>query len=117
MEVSAAEIESSIEGLRDPSPGRMPAPVLYAIPILLSAGLILPFALVHVDDADGSIYTVVARHLVEDGTPFQLRFLKSVWPAFYEHPPLLFWIQALLITVFGTGALAWFGALCGIGTV
>ncbi len=83
----------------------------------LAAGLILPFALVHLDDADGIVYTVVARHLAQDGRLFDLRFLPEIFPRFREHPPFFFWIWAAAIRLGLEGALPWIGAACGLGTV
>ncbi len=83
----------------------------------VAAGLVLPFALVHLDDADGVVYTVVARHLAQDGRPFDLRFLPEIFPRFREHPPFFFWIWALAVRLGSEQALPWIGAACGLATV
>jgi len=85
--------------------------------LAVAAGLIVPFALVHVDDADGVVYTVVARHLAQDGRPFDLRFLPEVLPRFREHPPFFFWVWAAAIRLASERALPWVGAACGLATV
>lgn len=83
----------------------------------LACGVILPFVLIHVDDPDAMLYTVVARNLAVDADPFRLRFLDAYWPQFYEHPPLFFAIQALSVRALGPASLAWLGALIGAGTL
>ncbi len=83
----------------------------------MAAGLIVPFALVHLDDADGVVYTVVARHLAWDGRLFDLHFLPDVFPRFREHPPFFFWVWALAIRLAGEASLPWIGAACGLATV
>jgi 4-amino-4-deoxy-L-arabinose transferase-like glycosyltransferase len=83
----------------------------------LGTGLILPFVLIHVDDPDAMLYTVIARNLAADGTPLHLRFLQTQWPSFYEHPPLFFAIQAIFVRLFGSGSLPWLGAAIGLSTL
>jgi 4-amino-4-deoxy-L-arabinose transferase-like glycosyltransferase len=83
---------------------------------LFAAAGILPFALVHIDDVDGAVYQVVARHVAEDGRLFHLRFLPDFWPRFFEHPPLYFWIQAAVIRLGSESLLPWLGAAVGICT-
>lgn len=90
---------------------------LWLVALGLAAGLILPFALVHLDDADGVVYTVVARHLAQDGRLFDLRFLPEIFPRFREHPPFFFWIWAIAIRLGSEHALPWVGAACGLSTV
>jgi 4-amino-4-deoxy-L-arabinose transferase-like glycosyltransferase len=83
--------------------------------VLFAAAGVLPFALVHLDDVDGAIYQVIARHVAEDGRLLPLRFLPDFWPRFFEHPPLYFWVQALVIWLGSEAILPWLGAACGIG--
>jgi 4-amino-4-deoxy-L-arabinose transferase-like glycosyltransferase len=90
---------------------------LLATVLALAAGLILPFALVHLDDADGVVYAVVARHLAADGRLFDLRFLPEILPAFREHPPFFFWIWAGALRLVGPDALPLTGAALGLATV
>jgi 4-amino-4-deoxy-L-arabinose transferase-like glycosyltransferase len=82
--------------------------------VLLAAAGVLPFALVHLDDVDGAVYQVIARHVAEGGRLLPLRFLPDFWPRFFEHPPLYFWIQALVIRLGSEALLPWLGAACGI---
>jgi len=83
----------------------------------IAVGLIAPFALVHLDDADGVVYTVVARHLAQDGRLFDLRFLPGIFSHFREHPPFFFWVWALAIRLGSEQALPWIGAACGLATL
>jgi len=91
--------------------------VLFATALSLAAGLILPFAFVHLDDADGVVYAVVARHVAADGRLFELRFLPEIFPEFREHPPFFFWLWAGALRLAGPGALPLLGASCGLATV
>ena len=50
------------------------------VAVAFGAAGILPFAFVHVDDVDGAVYHVIARHLAEDGRLLGLRFLPDYWP-------------------------------------
>jgi 4-amino-4-deoxy-L-arabinose transferase-like glycosyltransferase len=84
---------------------------------LFAAATILPFARVHIDDVDGGLYQVIARHVAEDGRLFHLRFLPDFWPRFFEHPPLYFWIQAAVIRLGSEDLLPWLGGAIGIATV
>jgi 4-amino-4-deoxy-L-arabinose transferase-like glycosyltransferase len=85
--------------------------------LLFGAGGILPFAFVHVDDVDGAVYQVIARHLAQDGRLLDLRFLPDFWPHFFEHPPLFLWIEAACIWLASERALPWLGAAIGMATV
>ncbi|MFO0598548.1 MAG: glycosyltransferase family 39 protein [Myxococcaceae bacterium] len=71
----------------------------------------------HVDDSDASLYTVVARHLVEDGSWTQLRYLDDVHPVYREHLPFGVWPLAATIRVFGEAALPWTSALWTLLTI
>jgi 4-amino-4-deoxy-L-arabinose transferase-like glycosyltransferase len=84
---------------------------------LFAAAAILPFAFVHVDDVDGAVYQVVARHVAQGRGLLDLSFLPDYWPRFFEHPPLFFWVQAAVARACSEAALPWLGAACGIGTV
>jgi 4-amino-4-deoxy-L-arabinose transferase-like glycosyltransferase len=69
------------------------------------------------DEVDAATYLVVTRHLLEDGTPFRLRFLSSWLPRFTEHPPFMFWLWAIAAHLAGEWSLGWIAVLCGLGTV
>jgi 4-amino-4-deoxy-L-arabinose transferase-like glycosyltransferase len=113
-------------GARDPASSAAPGAARGARPgdrllplvaLGIAVGLIVSFALVHVDDADGVVYTVVARNLAQDGRLFDLRFLPEIFPHFREHPPFFFWIWALAIRIGSEQALPWIGAACGLATL
>ncbi|MFZ5440172.1 MAG: ArnT family glycosyltransferase [Myxococcota bacterium] len=61
----------------------------------------------HTDDTDASLYTVVARHLVEDGAWLDLRYTENVHPHYREHLPFGLWPSALVVKALGEGALPW----------
>jgi 4-amino-4-deoxy-L-arabinose transferase-like glycosyltransferase len=71
----------------------------------------------HVDDVDAQLYQVVARHMVEDSTWFNLRYLPGVHPQFREHLPFGLWPWALAIDAFGEGALAPLAGLFTLATL
>lgn len=51
---------------------------------------------------DGGIYASVARNLAEGrGTMWAPYFSDWLFPTFAEHPPLMFWLQAIGYSVFG----------------
>jgi 4-amino-4-deoxy-L-arabinose transferase-like glycosyltransferase len=86
-------------------------------PLALAAALMASLLVIHSDDNDGATYTVIARHLAHDGTPFSLRFLSQMYPRFYEHPPLWLWLQALLSAVLPPSSLSLLGFACGLGAL
>ena len=91
----------------------------------VAAGLALLFATAvlvapwtgHPDDTDAQLYQVVARHMVQDGRWFDLRYLQSVHAQFREHLPFGFWPWALAIRVAGERALAPLAGLFTFGTL
>lgn len=87
-----------------------------ALLAVLYLALVVPYALGHVDDVDSVTYRVITRHLLEDGTPFRLRFLSTWLPRFTEHPPFMFWIWAAATRLVGEWSLSWIAVLCGLGT-
>lgn len=93
--------------------------ILLAALTVLAAGVILSFWRLHMDNNDAAVYSVMARRLVEERTPFHLTWLRHdfVRASIYEHPPLFTWIQALLIGLFPGFDLRLLGALCGVLTV
>lgn len=45
---------------------------------------------------DGLVYASIARNLaLGRGAYWQPHFTETLYPVFYEHPPLLFWVQSL----------------------
>ncbi|HET9450879.1 MAG TPA: glycosyltransferase family 39 protein, partial [Aggregicoccus sp.] len=82
--------------------------------LLAAALLAAPWA-GHVDDTDAQLYQVVARHMVEDGTWTDLRYLPDVHAQFREHLPFGLWPMALAIRLGGEGWLAPLTALWSLG--
>lgn len=79
--------------------------VINAVWILLCAAVCLQILvqLVHVSMFfDGGIYATVARNLAEGrGTMWAPHFSDTLFPTFAEHPPLMFWLQAIGFSIFG----------------
>jgi 4-amino-4-deoxy-L-arabinose transferase-like glycosyltransferase len=51
---------------------------------------------------DGIIYAVLSRNMAEGlGSAWQPHFTETLFPVFYEHPPLAFWLQSLAFRVLG----------------
>ncbi|ODT22966.1 MAG: hypothetical protein ABS35_13580 [Kaistia sp. SCN 65-12] len=79
--------------------------VINAVWILLCAAVCLQILvqLVHVSMFfDGGIYATVARNLAEGrGTMWAPHFSETLFPTFAEHPPLMFWLQAIGFSLFG----------------
>jgi 4-amino-4-deoxy-L-arabinose transferase-like glycosyltransferase len=71
----------------------------------------------HVDDTDAHLYRVVARHMVEDGTWLDLRYLPGAHAAFREHLPFGIWPYAAAIHVAGEEALPGVGAMFTLATI
>jgi 4-amino-4-deoxy-L-arabinose transferase-like glycosyltransferase len=73
--------------------------------LLATAVLIAPWG-GHVDDTDAQLYQVVARHMVQDGRWFDLRYLADAHAQFREHLPFGLWPWAAAIRLLGERALA-----------
>lgn len=71
----------------------------------------------HDDDTDPALYSVVARHLAEDGAWFDLRYTENVHPKFREHLPFGFWPGAVLVRTGAEAALPWLGVLFSALTI
>ncbi|MBF5041289.1 hypothetical protein FGE12_02745 [Aggregicoccus sp. 17bor-14] len=71
----------------------------------------------HSDFGDAQLYRVLVRHLLEDGTWLQLRYLPGVYPRFYEHLPFGLWPYALAARAFGEAALPPLALLMWTGTL
>lgn len=51
---------------------------------------------------DGVTYATISRNLAFGiGDVFHLHYTNNLYPIFYEHPPFVFWIQALFFQIFG----------------
>ncbi len=94
---------------------RIPGPMLWAALVFL--GLTTATWWPHTDLGDSQLYQVVARHMVEDGSWTQLRYLPTVHPRFFEHLPFGFWPFALVIRLLGEGALRPLCAAFSLGTL
>lgn len=84
--------------------------------VLATAVLVSPWT-GHVDDTDAQLYQVVARHLVQDRSWLDLRYLRHVHAQFREHLPFGLWPWAVAIRVAGEGALAPLAGLFTFGTL
>lgn len=89
-----------------PVPSPLPSQtVINAVWILFCAAVCLQILmpLVHVSMFfDGGIYATVARNLAEGhGTMWAPHFSETLFPTFAEHPPLMFWLQAIGFSLFG----------------
>lgn len=63
---------------------------------------------------DGLLYAAISRNLAEGtGTLWAPYFAAQLFPAFFEHPPLAFWLQSL--SYFLLGDHWWVDKLYGIG--
>jgi 4-amino-4-deoxy-L-arabinose transferase-like glycosyltransferase len=91
--------------------------VAFGAALVLAAGLVTAPWAGHVDDTDAQLYQVVARHMVEDATWLELRYLPAVHARFREHLPFGLWPQAAAIRALGEGALAPLTALWTLATV
>ena len=85
--------------------------------LLLGVALLLAPWAGHVDDTDAQLYQVVARHMVEDGTWTELRYLPQVHAQFREHLPFGLWPMALAIRLGGEPLLAPLTALWSLGVL
>ncbi|MEI6766304.1 MAG: glycosyltransferase family 39 protein [Bacteroidota bacterium] len=53
---------------------------------------------------DGLMYSSISRNLADGkGSMWFLHFSNSLFSDFHEHPPLVFWIQAVFFKLFGDG--------------
>jgi 4-amino-4-deoxy-L-arabinose transferase-like glycosyltransferase len=92
---------------------------LFLSACVLGAAVILSFWRLHADNNDAALYTVIARNLAREHTPFSLHgpALDFRASSFYEHPPLFLWAQAAVLAVAPWFDLRLLGALCGVLTV
>ena len=51
---------------------------------------------------DGLTYASIARNLaIGVGTPWSPHYTATLYPQFFEHPPLMFWVQSLFFRLLG----------------
>jgi 4-amino-4-deoxy-L-arabinose transferase-like glycosyltransferase len=92
--------------------------VAYALAAVLAMALMSsPSFRGHIDDLDSQIYTVVARHMVEDHTWMDLRDFIERGPQWRQHLPFGFWPYAWAIRLWGESALSPLAAIFSLGTV
>ena len=93
---------------------------LLAAVTILAAAVILSFWRLHADNNDAALYTLLARRLAHERTPFLLHLPAEDFrlPApFYEHPPLYLWAQAAVLAISANFDLRLLGAACGVLTI
>lgn len=74
--------------------------------LLVAAFLLLPSMASVGMFFDGAIYASVSRNLADGvGSPWAPHFSDGLFPVFREHPPLVFWLQALFFRVLGDSYL------------
>jgi hypothetical protein len=81
---------------------------LLVLPRMLSYGMFM----------DGVVYASIARNMAENyGSFWQPYYTATVFPIFYEHPPLGFWLQSWAYRLCGDSVYveAWWG--CCVGTL
>lgn len=79
---------------------------LLVLPRMLSYGMFI----------DGIVYASIARNLAENyGSFWQPYYTATVYPTFYEHPPLGFWLQSWAYRLCGDSVYveAWWGCCVG----
>lgn len=55
---------------------------------------------------DGIVYAAIAKNLsLDHGTIWQPFYSSTLFPIFYEHPPLALYLESLLFRIFGTDIL------------
>ena len=74
--------------------------------------LVLPRMLTHGMFVDGLTYASIARNMAENyGSFWRPYYTATVYPTFYEHPPLGFWLQSWMYRLCGDVVYleAWWG--------
>jgi len=65
-------------------------------------GLLLPFLVQRGMFLDGVTYAAISKNLsLGDGSFWAPHYTPTLYPVFYEHPPLVFGLQSVLFSVFG----------------
>ncbi|MDD4812221.1 MAG: glycosyltransferase family 39 protein [Bacteroidales bacterium] len=73
---------------------------------LAFAGLLLPFLFHDGMFLDGLTYASISRNMSEGiGSLWKPHYTATLYPSFYEHPPLVFGIQSLFFRVLGDGIM------------
>src|SRR5262245_28576911 len=91
---------------------------LVFLAISLYCLLVLPRMLSYGMFMDGVVYASIARNMAENyGSFWHPYYTETVYPIFYEHPPLGFWLQSWAYRLGGDSVYveAWWGF--GVGTL
>ncbi|KAB8033549.1 ArnT family glycosyltransferase [Fluviispira multicolorata] len=76
--------------------------VISCLPYLFVFVVVLPKLLGYGMFVDGVLYATIARNLSEGlGQFWQPYYTKTMYPSFFEHPPLAIYIQSILFNLFG----------------
>ena len=89
---------------------------LVFLAISLYCLLVLPRMLSHGMFMDGVVYASIARNMAENyGNFWQPYYTETVYPIFYEHPPLGFWLQSWAYRLCGDSVYVetWWGFCVG----
>jgi len=55
---------------------------------------------------DGATYAAIAKNMaLGKGTFWMPHYTETLYPAFYEHPPLALWMESIFFRIFGTTVL------------
>ena len=69
-------------------------------------GICSPFLLTYGMFLDGTTYATVARNMaLGKGTFWMPHYTETLYPAFYEQPPLALWIESIFFRIFGMSIL------------
>src|SRR5713226_5809017 len=93
---------------------------LLCLAISLYCLLVLPRMLSYGMFMDGVVYASIARNMAENyGSFWQPYYTATIYPTFYEHPPLGFWLQSWAYRLCGDSVYveAWWGFCVGTLTV
>jgi dolichyl-phosphate-mannose-protein mannosyltransferase len=97
----------------------MPHTSRYILLLLAVSGyclLVLPRMLTYGMFVDGVTYASIARNMAENyGSFWRPYYTATVYPTFYEHPPLGFWLQSWAYRLCGDSVYveAWWGCIAG----
>ena len=91
--------------------------ILLLLAVSVYCLLVLPRMLTSGMFVDGVTYASIARNMAEnDGSFWRPYYTATVYPTFYEHPPLGFWLQSWAYRLCGDSVYveAWWGCLAGV---
>ncbi|NOY37372.1 MAG: hypothetical protein GXO83_07325 [Chlorobi bacterium] len=77
-----------------------------SITIVVFTGLLVPWLVRDGMFVDGVTYSTIARNMADGlGSFWQLHYTNTLYPVFYEQPPLAFGLQAVFFKVLGQGMM------------